>query len=573
MSRHAEARSLRYLDSPARRVADIALASVALLVLAPLLLVIAGLVLVFDGAPVLFRQDRIGRHGATFPLLKFRTMRAPTDPVVELLDGGTRITRLGELLRRTSIDELPALLNILRGDMSVVGPRPLLALHVPLYERSHPERLLARPGLTGLAQVSGRKQATFSQRLDLDVAYVRTARPLQDVRIMLRTVLTVLRSVQSPSEGHIADVDDIGLAAAIRGAIPLVRWEHGSFLQPHGPVGSEADVDAVSDALAMGVLFGTARQALVAFTSSASRIHLPSYYCPDVVDTLRATVVADVVTYPDHPDAGPSELRVGPDELVVVLPHFGRPTHVSVDGGRLLIDATHTFGRGGLGLTTDASGRLADLCLASLRKTLPLPDGALVWSPSGGELPAAPAFSAAHAIAARRLDDALRAKGALLDGERADKPEVLRELVAAVGALEAIAEPSAALHETLARLATFDLDARWAARAANRRAATERLSALGTLDDGRLRLLEAPFMLILVASTSEVRERLRTGLIARDVYPAVLWSHDHLPAGSPERDFGARMLALHVDARYSPADLVRVADEVHAVLTEQADGR
>jgi sugar transferase EpsL len=557
--------------SHGRIATDRFVAVIAGLLLSPVLLVVAAAVLVIDGRPLTFRQERIGLGGRPFTLLKFRTMRPADDEVVALLDGGVRTTRLGEVLRRTSLDEFPALLNVLRGDMSLVGPRPLLSHHLAIFGVTHPERLLARPGLTGLAQVSGRRQLTFSQRLNLDVEYVRTASPSLDVRILVRTVRTLLRGLLLPSQGGLCEVDDIGLADAIRSAARGSTWEHGSFLQPHAPVGREGDPSLRTEI--PGVLFGTARQAFVALARTSTRIHVPSYLCPDVVDALQLSLAGEIVRYPDHPLASDSTVVAGETDLVVVLPHLGRPTRVSVAGGRLLIDATQTFGREGPGLTSDAAGRPADLCVASLRKTLPVPDGALVWSPTGVRLPEVPTLSGGHASAARRLRAALDAKATLLRGERSDKPEVLREIVAAVGELEASSEPSAALPETAERLLGFDLVARWDAREANRAATVARLQQLGVLGEGRLELLETPFMLVLLAATHADRERLRAGLIARDLYPAVLWPHDHCAAGSPERDFGDRMLAIHIDARYSPSDLERVADHVHAVHSEAGHGR
>jgi lipopolysaccharide/colanic/teichoic acid biosynthesis glycosyltransferase len=564
-------RALGYLNSGGRRSLDAVLVLLALVALSPVLFVVAMLVRLFDGEPVLFRQERVGRNGQHFELLKFRTMRLAGDKLSDLLDGGERVTRLGDVLRRTSIDELPALVNILRGDMSIIGPRPLLPVHVPLYAESHPERLLVRPGLTGLAQVTGRNQLTFRQRLDLDVDFIRTARPSNDLRIVLQTLVAVVRSISRPSEGAIAEVDDIGLADAIRRAARTSTWEHGSFLQPHGPVGREHDASLTTSV--PGVMFGTARQAFVALGRTATRIHVPSYFCPDVVDALRSSGAVEIVIYPDHPLSESSTVFAREHDLVVVLPHFGRPTQVTVKGGRLLIDATHTLGHEGLGLPSDAAGRPADLCVASLRKTLPVADGALVWSPIGARLPEVPALREGHALAARRLAAALEAKASLLRGERSDKPEVLREIVAAVEALEAANEASAALPETAQRLRRFDLAARWDARELNRMAAIARLEGYGMLADDQLRPLEAPFMLVLLAATQAYRERLRAGLIERDVYPAVLWPHDHLPTGCPERALGERILAIHIDARYSPADLELVADHVHAVHAEAGLGR
>jgi lipopolysaccharide/colanic/teichoic acid biosynthesis glycosyltransferase len=576
MSGEASERSARYLASSLRRSVDVLIVVVALLLVSPVLVLVGLAIRVFDGAPVLFRQERVGREGVTFLLFKFRTMRAAVDRNASLLDEGARVTTLGEILRRTSIDELPGLINILRGDMSIIGPRPLLPLHVPLYEHSHPERLLVRPGLTGLAQVMGRKQLTFRQRLDLDVEYVRTAGLRLDLTIVARTVLTVLGGFAKESEGRIEAVDDIGLAAAIREAASLRRREHGSFLQPHGAVGSEGTIRGGPGTLGSEdahAVFGTARQAMIAIIGTAPRVHLPSYYCPDVVDALRATIRAEIVRYPDHPLARPSTVRVGPDDLVVVLPHFGRPTGVTVEGGRLLIDTTHSVGRLGDGITTDASGRPADLCVASLRKTLPLPDGALVHCPVGGPLPVLPPLQLAHASSARRVAAALEAKAASLRGDGQDKPAILAELTAAIAELEASTLPSAALPETVEHLRGLDLGARWKVREENLRAAVRRLEELRLLEPiGPLRVLEAPFVLVLLARTNAEREHLRVGLIARDVYPAVLWPHERLAPGEPEREFGECMLALHVDARYSVADLVRVADQVHAALGARGDG-
>jgi sugar transferase EpsL len=573
-----------YLTSLRRRVVDLVLAGLATLVVTPVLILVGVLITLADGRPVLFRQERLGLAGRPFRLLKFRTMRTADDDVAGLLDGGTRVTRLGEVLRRTSLDELPELLNVIRGDMSLVGPRPLLRHHLSLYRATHPERLLARPGLTGLAQVSGRKQLTFGQRLDLDVEYVRNASFSLDLRILVRTVGVVLAGLRSPSEGELELVDDIGLADAIRSAAGgSERWEHGSALQPHGLVGQESagTSGAATWAPATQQVYGTARQAMLVAARDANRVLVPTYYCPDVVEVLRQASGAEIVRYPDSPLAGPSTLLATPGDLVVVVPYFGRPTEASVDGGRLLIDATHCYGlirdadgtRAPVGLMSDAAGRPADLCIASLRKTLPVPDGAAMWSPTGAALPEPPALDPAHAAAASQLASALDAKAAILRGERDDKDAVLARIVSATAHLEASTVPSRALPTTLAALTGFDLTARWEARARNRTAAVAALRANDVLGEGRLEVLDAPFMLILLAPDRESRDALRGSLIRHAVYPAVLWAHDDLPERSNERDFGARMLALHVDARYSTADLERVVGHLSDAVAERTTGR
>lgn len=145
-----------------------------------------------DRTPVLFRQERPGLHGEPFEMVKFRTMLAP-DPARGLVDDADRLTRLGRVLRATSLDELPSLWNIVRGDMSLVGPRPLLMRYLPRYSPEQARRHDVRPGLTGLAQVSGRNALTWERKFELDVEYVEHHTLRGDLRILLATVAKVLR--------------------------------------------------------------------------------------------------------------------------------------------------------------------------------------------------------------------------------------------------------------------------------------------------------------------------------------------------------------------------------------------
>jgi lipopolysaccharide/colanic/teichoic acid biosynthesis glycosyltransferase len=181
--------SVRY--DVVKRVIDVAVSLCALAVTAPVQAVIALLVLRDVGRPVLFRQVRPGRAGEPFTLNKFRTMRSPqTDGSSS--DDATRLTDFGRVLRSTSLDELPSLWNVLRGDMSLVGPRPLLMQYLPLYSEDQARRHEVRPGLTGLAQVNGRNLASWPDRLRLDVEYVERRSSRLDLWIALRTVRAVL---------------------------------------------------------------------------------------------------------------------------------------------------------------------------------------------------------------------------------------------------------------------------------------------------------------------------------------------------------------------------------------------
>jgi lipopolysaccharide/colanic/teichoic acid biosynthesis glycosyltransferase len=175
-----------------KRAIDIVGAAVGLLILAPLLMVIAVAIRVTMGRPVLFRQVRPGYREQLFTVLKFRTMHEACGADGQPLPDAVRLTRLGSLLRRTSADELPQLWNVLRGDMSLVGPRPLLTTYLDRYTRTQARRHEVRPGLTGLAQINGRQDIPFSSRLELDVWYVDHWSLGLDVKILLVTVIRVL---------------------------------------------------------------------------------------------------------------------------------------------------------------------------------------------------------------------------------------------------------------------------------------------------------------------------------------------------------------------------------------------
>lgn len=177
----------RYL----KRLQDVILSSVALILLSPVLIPISGLVRWRIGSPVLFRQRRPGLNETVFTLYKFKTMTDEKNENGELLDDEHRLTKTGKILRSTSIDELPELINILKGDMSIVGPRPLLEQYLPLYNAHQRRRHEVKPGLTGLAQVSGRNAISWEEKFDLDVYYVDHISFLGDWKIIFLTIKKV----------------------------------------------------------------------------------------------------------------------------------------------------------------------------------------------------------------------------------------------------------------------------------------------------------------------------------------------------------------------------------------------
>ena len=174
-----------------KRAGDAAIASLALVLTLPVQAVVAGLVAVKLGRPVLFEQSRPGLHGEAFTLFKFRTMKSP-NPARGLISDEHRLTAFGRALRATSLDELPTLYNVIRGDMSLIGPRPLLVQYLSRYSPEQARRHEVRPGITGLAQASGRNALSWEQKFTLDVYYVDHRSLALDLSILVKTVRALI---------------------------------------------------------------------------------------------------------------------------------------------------------------------------------------------------------------------------------------------------------------------------------------------------------------------------------------------------------------------------------------------
>lgn len=176
-----------------KRFMDFLIAALSIIIFSPLLIILAILVRVKLGGPVIFKQERPGLNGKVFKLYKFRTMTDAKDENGNLLDDEYRLTSFGKKLRSTSLDELPELYNILKGDMSIVGPRPLLVKYLPLYNDEQKRRHDVRPGLTGLAQVSGRNAITWTEKFNKDIEYVDNVSLGLDISTFFKTIYCVLK--------------------------------------------------------------------------------------------------------------------------------------------------------------------------------------------------------------------------------------------------------------------------------------------------------------------------------------------------------------------------------------------
>lgn len=185
-----------------KRLLDIVIASSALVLLSPIYALVAYKVKKNLGSPVLFRQVRPGLHGKPFEMIKFRSMKDALDTAGNPLPDSERLTPFGKMLRATSLDEMPELWNVIKGDMSIVGPRPLLMEYLPLYNREQAKRHNVRPGITGYAQVNGRNAISWEKKFELDTWYVNNHSLWLDFKIMLKTVQKVLSKDDISAEGE-----------------------------------------------------------------------------------------------------------------------------------------------------------------------------------------------------------------------------------------------------------------------------------------------------------------------------------------------------------------------------------
>lgn len=191
-----------------KRPLDCLLSSLALIILSPIMLITAILVRTKLGSPILFSQERPGLHEKIFKIYKFRTMTDKRDANGNLLPDAERLTKFGKILRATSLDELPELFNIAKGDMAIVGPRPLLTQYLPYYRPEERERHAIRPGLTGYAQIHGRNFVMWDERCALDVQYAKKISFIGDVKIILQTVIKVLKR-SDVAEKRIPPLDQV----------------------------------------------------------------------------------------------------------------------------------------------------------------------------------------------------------------------------------------------------------------------------------------------------------------------------------------------------------------------------
>ncbi len=194
---------------------DLTISIIVLLVFSPILIIVSLVLLISNNGSIFFTQTRVGKDEKLFKLVKFKSMNDKKDKDGELLKDVERLTKFGLFIRKSSLDELPQIFNIIKGEMSVVGPRPLLVEYLPYYNDHHARRHEVKPGITGLAQVNGRNGLTFGQRFDYDVAYVDSYSFIKDVSILFQTFTKFFKKSEISIGRPMSEVDDIGITKGL----------------------------------------------------------------------------------------------------------------------------------------------------------------------------------------------------------------------------------------------------------------------------------------------------------------------------------------------------------------------
>ena len=384
-----------------KRILDIVTASLAFVILSPLIAVSAILVRIKLGSPVIFRQARAGRNEKIFYLVKFRSMTNAMDENGKLLPDSQRLTKFGKFLRSSSIDELPELINIIRGDMSIVGPRPLSIYYLPHYSDVSKRRHEVRPGLTGLAQINGRNNLDWDERFEYDIRYVDHISFTGDVKIMVNTVLKVLKASDITVRGTTSVMDfgpytilkEEGRMSEKRNGMTYSEIGSYFWLEPGEEQGAAVREPVWLPAVEDCAFTFSGRTAIdlavrdIRFGRSLKKVYVPSYCCVSMLQAFFDQGV-EVKFYDVIFEGG--KFRYGIEEnhgcdAVFILSYFGldvSAAHEEVrrlhEQGLIVIeDITHSL------LRDDSFSPYSDYLVASLRKWFAVPAGGWVGKKKG----------------------------------------------------------------------------------------------------------------------------------------------------------------------------------------------
>ena len=558
-----------------KRLLDILFSGIALLVLSPIILLLMLLVRIKHGSPVFFRPARPGKNEKIFRLFKFRTMSNARDAEGVLLPEKDRLTKFGKILRATSLDELPELINIFKGDMSIVGPRPQAKNCLPYYTEEQRLRHEVRPGLTGLAQISGRNNLPWPQRIAVDVEYVKTISFKTDAGIIFKTIKKVITraDVEVPDTAEKLDFvassminEEGGAAVKNTNGAP---WECGSSFWLDGSAQGEKKqtvAELIPGAADISYTF-SGRSAIAAaladiFASGKIKSALvPSYGCLSMLQPFIDAGVKykfyDVkwqdgkIIY-DIPDTSNAD-------VLLIMEYFGigpRTTDKYIEGfqrrgGIVIEDVTHSL------LREDIKESKADYIVGSLRKWFAIPAGGFV-AKTAGQLQVKPSVDGNEAAAI--AVQAMKSKKEYMDGRQGDKQAFLKKFAAFDNELVQIKETIMIDDLSRERFECQDVEAVKAARRNNAAVLYEGLKDISCIspmfpdfDAERDVPLFVPVML-----EEELRNDLRSRLISKNIYCPIHWPE----VAGAERGIRANELSLICDQRYDEDDMKMIISSI-----------
>jgi len=564
----------RFYRDHLKRLLDVVLALAALVVLSPILLVTALLVRIKLGSPVVFRQARPGMHEKVFYLYKFRSMTNEKGPDGKLLPDAQRLTRFGRFLRSSSLDELLELVNIIKGDMSIVGPRPLSVYYLPHYPESLRRRHAVRPGLTGLAQVNGRNNLPWDERFALDIRYVDELSFGLDVKIVFETAFKVLKRADVSVRGT-TKVKDYGPYTVLKEEsgegqkmADMTYSEIGSyFWLEDTDAGAQTGDCSWLPAAADSCFTFSGRNAIDVALRDAGRrrtikkAYAPSYCCVSMLQSFFDRGI-QVEFYSVGYEDGRFTYRLpaaGEGDLVLIMSYFGldaASAHEAIralhDKGALVIeDVTHSL------LRPEPASPLSDYLVASLRKWFAVPAGGWVGKREGA-IAEKPSMDSNQAVKDKIA--AMREKYDYLTGKITDKEDFLLANAKFDNDLIHV-DRMLRIDDTSRRiLESTDVER---IREKRRENAAVLLDALQELNGRGLSLpavdreTDVPLFLPIFMETAR-RDSLRKYLIDRGIYCPVHWPEVMgAPAGVRENE-----LSLICDQRYSTGDMAAVADSI-----------
>ena len=560
----------KFYRSYGKRMLDVLLTSIAILFFSPLLLLLCILVRVFHGSPILFSPTRPGLNERIFHICKFRTMSNAKNSEGKLLPEKDRLTKFGRFLRASSLDELPELLNILRGDMSIVGPRPLAKGYLEYYTKDQRLRHTVRPGLTGLAQISGRNNLPWDQRIEKDLEYIQNLSFALDIKIIVETVLKVIKHKDIAIPGKILDLAANNLIkeeGAVHHMNVKTTWsEIGSYFWWEKPKYSKSanGMNWFSNS-EDGAFTFSGRAAIAIAVSDAMKTHtikkayVPSYCC---LSMLQPLIDMDIpyefydVTFDNDKIIYSIEEKKECD-LFLVMKYFGIDVDIynviinkmKKKGCIVIEDITHTF------LDENEKDNGADYRVASLRKWFPVPAGGVVLK-TKGKLHIKPNLESNNAVI--KKIDAMKEKEEFISGKISNKVGYLQKFSAfeqdliQLNIFLKIDDTSKEILDTL------DLQELKKRRRKNATVLYQRLknvSGLYFLNCNYDLEKKVPLFVPVMLAT-EKRDKLRSYLIDKGVYCPIHWPE--IVGAKP--GIRENELSLICDQRYNINDMNYIAD-------------